>query len=168
MSNILLGLGALVGVLRLFYAASILNERFGAHLFELDARLHDVSEMDAGAVSERARGSVEAARRAHEEDERARRAREKAEREGYPGRTFAKDAKGDGEKGAASTERDGGDEKASEEEEDGWASAWALAGDREGWLDENPLGVPTERECQTVDAGGRCYRVMLVRTETPV
>ena len=145
-------------------------ERFGAHLFELDARLHDVSEMDAGAVSERARGSVEAARRAHEEDERARRAREKAEREGYPGRSFAKDAKGDGgEKGAAaSTERGGGDEKASEEEEDGWASAWALAGDREGWLDENPLGVPTERECQTVDAGGRCYRVMLVRTETPV
>ena len=44
-------------------------------------------------------------------------------------------------------------------------SAWAQAGDREGWLDENPLGVPTERECQTVDSGGRCYRVMLVRND---
>ena len=41
----------------------------------------------------------------------------------------------------------------------------AQAGDREGWLDENPLGVPTERECQTVDSGGRCYRVMLVRND---
>ena len=32
MSNILLGLGALVGVLRLFYAGAIINEKFGAHL----------------------------------------------------------------------------------------------------------------------------------------
>jgi hypothetical protein len=51
------------------------------------------------------------------------------------------------------------------EAEDSWVSAWAQAGDREGWLDENPLGVPTERECQTVDSGGRCYRVMLVRND---
>ena len=40
--------------------------------------------------------------------------------------------------------------------------------DREGWLDENPLGVPTEREVQTNSTNGRCYRVMLVRNSTPV
>jgi hypothetical protein len=57
------------------------------------------------------------------------------------------------------------DPDAEAEAETEWVSAWAQAGDREGWLDENPLGVPTERECQTVDSGGRCYRVMLVRND---
>jgi hypothetical protein len=57
------------------------------------------------------------------------------------------------------------DPDAEAEAEAEWVSAWAQAGDREGWLDENPLGVPTERECQTVDSGGRCYRVMLVRND---
>ena len=55
-----------------------------------------------------------------------------------------------------------------DEEGDGWRSAWAAAGDREGWLDENPLGVPTEREVQTTSTNGRCYRVMLVRNTTAV
>ena len=32
LSNLLLGLGALVGVLRLFYAAAVCSERFGTHL----------------------------------------------------------------------------------------------------------------------------------------
>mmetsp|Transcript_13122 Transcript_13122/g.21326 ORF Transcript_13122/g.21326 Transcript_13122/m.21326 type:complete len:150 (+) Transcript_13122:165-614(+) len=56
--------------------------------------------------------------------------------------------------------------------EDGsrWISAWATAGPtgRGGWLDVNPLGVPTEREVQTTSTGERCYRMMLVRNNTPV
>ena len=61
-------------------------ERFGAHLFHLDAELHDVSGVDAAKLAENAAASVEAAAVAFEEDERARVSREAAERDGWPGR----------------------------------------------------------------------------------
>ena len=105
---------------------------------------------------------------AFEEDEKARLRREKAEKEGYPGRR--KDAeKPDGEdvKDKAKEAPTPAAPEA-DDEGDGWRSAWAAAGDREGWLDENPLGVPTEREVQTTSTNGRCYRVMLVRNTTAV
>ena len=143
-------------------------EKFGAHLFDLDANLHDTSSVDAELLKANAKSAVDAAAAAFEEDEKARLRREKAEKEGYPGRR--KDAeKPDGEDAKdkakevptpAAPEAD--------EEGDGWRSAWAAAGDREGWLDENPLGVPTEREVQTTSTNGRCYRVMLVRNTTAV
>ena len=145
-------------------------ERFGAHLFELDARLHDVSEMDAGAVSERARGSVEAARRAHEEDERARRARERAEARGVPGENvFAKDARGDvrPRRAAASTERDGGDEKASEEEEGRVGVRVGARGRPRGVAGREPARGPDGAGVPDGGLGGRCYRVMLVATKRP-
>ena len=147
-------------------------ETFGAHLFRLDESLHgnaEAPETLAAANRERAR---EAAAAAFEEDERARVSRERAEANGYPGRVFAGDAVRPAEAAADSAADSEGtappappDPDAEAEAEAEWVSAWAQAGDREGWLDENPLGVPTERECQTVDSGGRCYRVMLVRDD---
>ena len=44
----------------------------------------------------------------------------------------------------------------------GWAK---LPGN--GWLRENPVGVPTERELGTVAAGGHCWRALLLRKPTP-
>ena len=147
-------------------------ETFGAHLFRLDESLHgnaEAPETLAAANRERAR---EAAAAAFEEDERARVSRERAEANGYPGRVFAGDAVRPAEAAADSAADSEGtappappDPDAEAEAETEWVSTWAQAGDREGWLDENPLGVPTERECQTVDSGGRCYRVMLVRND---
>ena len=147
-------------------------ETFGAHLFRLDESLHgnaEAPETLAAANRERAR---DAAAAAFEEDERARVSRERAEANGYPGRVFAGDAVRPAEAAADSAADSEGtappappDPDADAEAEAEWVSAWAQAGDREGWLDENPLGVPTERECQTVDSGGRCYRVMLVRND---
>jgi len=34
-----------------------------------------------------------------------------------------------------------------------------------GWLSENPIGIPSEREVQTLGEGLPVYRVMLRRTE---
>ena len=137
-------------------------------LFDLDASLHDVSAVDAELLKANAKSAVDAAAAAFEEDEKARLRREKAEKEGYPGRR--KDAeKPDGED-AKDKAKEAPTPAAPEadNEGDGWRSAWAAAGDREGWLDENPLGVPTEREVQTTSTNGRCYRVMLVRNNTTV
>ena len=163
-------------------------ERFGAHLFTLDADLHDVTTVDANLLTANENASVQAAAAAFEEDERARVNREAAEAAGYPGRSRQpgksgqesleqqRRSKGEGDRdgdvmnegenmGNANT---GGGVK--EEDELEWRSAWATAGPLgcDGWLDENPLGVPTEREVQTTSTGGRCYRVMLVRNDTPV
>jgi len=139
-------------------------ERFGAHLFDIDASLHDVSAVDPAVLKSNAESAVANAAAAFQEDEKARLRREKAEKEGYPGRR--KDAeKAEGEEKAEEKAKEAPE---AEEEGEGWRSAWAAAGDREGWLDENPLGVPTEREVQTNSTNGRCYRVMLVRNSTPV
>jgi tRNA (guanine-N7-)-methyltransferase len=139
-------------------------ERFGAHLFDIDASLHDVSAVDPKVLKSNAESAVANAAAAFQEDEKARLRREKAEKEGYPGRR--KDAeKAEGEEKAEEKAKEAPE---AEEEGEGWRSAWAAAGDREGWLDENPLGVPTEREVQTNSTNGRCYRVMLVRNSTPV
>jgi hypothetical protein len=43
--------------------------------------------------------------------------------------------------------------------EDGWASQWAAR----GWLQENPMGVPTEREVYVTDGDLPVYRVLLER-----
>lgn len=43
--------------------------------------------------------------------------------------------------------------------EDGWASQWAAR----GWLQDNPMGVPTEREVYVTDGGFPVYRVLLER-----
>lgn len=39
------------------------------------------------------------------------------------------------------------------------ASAWA----GHGWLQDNPLGLPTEREIHSLEQGLRVYRIMLVK-----
>jgi hypothetical protein len=149
-------------------------EKFGAHLFEIDETLHDVRAVDAATKLTNGAYAERAAALAFEEDERARVNREAAGMNGYPGRKFEADAGGlddDGDDGDCSADKpeplgaDDPDHVAKAAIEDAWVSAWAQAGDREGWLDVNPLGVPTERECQTVDSGGRCYRVMLVRND---
>ena len=46
---------------------------------------------------------------------------------------------------------------------DKWRSSWARA----GWLEENPIGVPTEREVQTLGEGLPVFRVMLQRNGIP-
>ena len=46
------------------------------------------------------------------------------------------------------------------EEHEGFVPTWY----EKGWLKENPLGIPTEREVQTTNEGQPCFRVMLVRT----
>jgi hypothetical protein len=46
-----------------------------------------------------------------------------------------------------------------EEEEDGWASQWAAR----GWLQHNPMGVPTEREVYVLAGDLPVYRVLLER-----
>ena len=43
------------------------------------------------------------------------------------------------------------------EEHEGFIPTWY----QKGWLKENPLGVPTEREVQTINEGQPCFRVML-------
>jgi tRNA (guanine-N7-)-methyltransferase len=48
-----------------------------------------------------------------------------------------------------------------DEKDDGWRSGWAHA----GWLDENPIGIPSEREVQTLGEGLPVFRVMLRRNE---
>ena len=76
--------------------------------------------------------------------------------------------------GAAGDAAAGGEEE--EEEEEGAAAGddydpfapkgWAkLPGN--GWLRENPVGVPTERELGTVAAGGHCWRALLQRKASP-
>ena len=62
--------------------------------------------------------------------------------------------------GAAAEDADTGDDTSSDEEEGptGWA---ARPGN--GWLRDNPVGVPTERELGTVAAGGHCWRALLQR-----
>jgi len=58
----------------------------------------------------------------------------------------------------------GGSEEEEEEGEEEGPSGWA-AQPGNGWLRENPIGVPTERELGTVKAGGHCWRCLLVRKE---
>ena len=52
---------------------------------------------------------------------------------------------------------------ASAEGEEAFASAWAVG----GWLVENPVGVPTEREVHTLQQGLPVFRVLVERTEEP-
>ena len=47
------------------------------------------------------------------------------------------------------------------DDDDGWRSTWVHG----GWLSENPIGIPSEREVQTLGEGLPVYRVMLRRTE---
>ena len=54
-------------------------------------------------------------------------------------------------------------EEEEEEESAQWSGTWAAG----GWCRVNPLGVPTEREVQTLESGAKVYRVMLVRNDTP-
>lgn len=47
-------------------------------------------------------------------------------------------------------------------EEEGFQSTWAS----QGWLKENPVGAPTEREVYTLTTGafgGNAFRILLVR-----
>jgi tRNA (guanine-N7-)-methyltransferase len=159
-------------------------ERFGAHLFTLDADLHDVTAVDTTLLAARAAEAAAAAAAAFEADERARVGREAREAAGGQGRRgderSAEQQQQEAAGAGAVAEGEGeGSEDIGEgyvEAESGgrggggWSSAWATAGapGRGGWLDDNPLGVPTEREVQTTSTGGRCYRVMLVRNDTPV
>lgn len=48
---------------------------------------------------------------------------------------------------------------AGEDEEESFVSQWATG----GWLRDNPVGVPTEREHYVLQNGGSVYRVMLVK-----
>lgn len=63
---------------------------------------------------------------------------------------------------AGSSYEEGGGEGAGgsgdeEEEEEAFESQWAAL----GWLQVNPLGVPTEREFYVQQSGDPCYRVLL-------
>ena len=49
-----------------------------------------------------------------------------------------------------------------DDKDDGWRSTWANA----GWLAENPLGIPSERELQTIGEGLPVFRIMLKRNDT--
>ena len=150
-------------------------ERYGAHLFTLDADLHDVTAVNPDLLAANAEAAVQAATEAFEVDERARVNREAAEAAGYPGRgrqpgqRRRSEGEGEGE-GEGEAVSGGGGDVIEEGEAEGWRSVWATAGPpgRGGWLDDNPIGVPTEREVQTTETGGRCYRIMLVRNDTPV
>jgi hypothetical protein len=42
-----------------------------------------------------------------------------------------------------------------------FVSQWAKA----GWLVQNPIGTPTEREHYVLQQGGNVYRVLLIRTD---
>jgi hypothetical protein len=44
---------------------------------------------------------------------------------------------------------------------EGFESQWAAG----GWLSENPLGVPTERENYVLSQGGKVFRVLLVKKQ---
>lgn len=73
------------------------------------------------------------------------------------------EAPGDGGEARGGAAEEGGSDSESDDEEGatGWA---ALPG--HGWLKDNPVGVPTERELGTVKNGGHCWRALLVRKET--
>jgi tRNA (guanine-N7-)-methyltransferase len=60
-------------------------------------------------------------------------------------------------------EAEGGDDDYDPFAPTGWAK---LPGN--GWLRDNPVGVPTERELGTVAAGGHCWRALLRRKDVPV
>jgi tRNA (guanine-N7-)-methyltransferase len=60
---------------------------------------------------------------------------------------------------AANAPSDASATEAGDGDDDGWRSTWAHA----GWLDENPLGIPTEREVQTTGEGLPVFRIMLQR-----
>ena len=123
-------------------------ERFGAHLFDLDASLHDTSAVDAELLKANAKSAVDAAAAAFEEDEKARLRREKAEKEGYPGRR--KDAeKPDGED-AKDKAKEAPTPAAPEadDEGDGWRSAWAAAGTAKVGSTRTRWGCPRSARCR--------------------
>ena len=59
-------------------------------------------------------------------------------------------------------EGEGDDDDDDDDQPSGWA---ALPGN--GWLRHNPMGVPTERETQTVANGGHCWRALLTKKAAP-
>lgn len=54
---------------------------------------------------------------------------------------------------------EGGEGEVEEEAEPAWESAWAAG----GWLKDNPLPVPTERELHVMGQGLPVYRILLVK-----
>ena len=90
----------------------------------------------------------------------------KRPREGEPGEPGAAGddvAGGEGDADAAGGEAEEDDD----DDYDPFApTGWAkLPGN--GWLRDNPVGVPTERELGTVAAGGHCWRALLRRRDAP-
>jgi hypothetical protein len=80
-----------------------------------------------------------------------------------PSATPGIDANGDGS-GSDSSKADGHAEVGISEEahsSEGFVSTWAEG----GWLVENPLGVPTERENYVQNQGGKVFRVLLVKKQ---
>jgi tRNA (guanine-N(7)-)-methyltransferase len=70
------------------------------------------------------------------------------------------------EGGAADEDEEGGAGEDEDDDDDDLPTGWAaLPGN--GWLRLNPMGVPTERETQTVANGGHCWRALLVKKGAP-
>ena len=71
------------------------------------------------------------------------------------------------EEEAAAAAAGGGAESSGEEDDaDEGLTGWA-ARPGNGWLRDNPTGVPTERELGTNAAGGHCWRALLQRKAAP-
>lgn len=83
--------------------------------------------------------------------------RPRAGQQGQAGQQAAAAAEAAAEQGAEGQQ--GEEVQQQEQEEPQWQSQWAAA----GWLQDNPLGVPTEREVLTTAQGLPVYRVMLRR-----
>jgi hypothetical protein len=80
-----------------------------------------------------------------------------AEQQQQQGLAAAVAAVQDGAAGA--DEGSSGDGADDEGEPEGFVSTWAAG----GWLADNPLGVPTEREVYVTEQGGKVFRVVLVK-----
>jgi tRNA (guanine-N7-)-methyltransferase len=114
------------------------SEAFGLHPLHQQAAVYQWTDQDQQAAAAIAGGEPSASATTHA-------------------------ASNDGEATAADSSRS----SAEEEEEVGAAgqevfvSQWAAG----GWLVDNPLGVPTEREHYVQQQGGPVYRVLLTKVE---
>jgi tRNA (guanine-N(7)-)-methyltransferase len=85
--------------------------------------------------------------------------------EGQPPESKSRDAEGAAAAGGERRDADEDEGDADDSDDDDKPTGWAaLPGN--GWLRHNPMGVPTERETQTVANGGHCWRALLVKKAT--
>ncbi|KAF8061311.1 trmB [Scenedesmus sp. PABB004] len=108
--------------------------------------------------------AAEAAAAAQEQQRQRAAARQRRQgggaQDGAQGGAEQQDGGAEQQQDEASEEPDGGAEQSQQDGgEAAFVSRWAAG----GWLADNPLGVPTEREHYVAATGGRVYRVLLVK-----